>query len=834
MGQSLLRVFFLVAFVVNCILWSQSRYGHISASHSLAPRRGGLVTRSLFGIESSDHDSLLLGPKDECRPTNIPVEEQCSLVQESCPASNTFLSIPYTHRYFCAKPSARPALFAAYLVWLLFLFSTLGISASDFFCPNLSTLSYILGLDENVAGVTFLAFGNGSPDVFSTFSAMRTNSGGLAIGELLGAACFVITCVVGSMCIIKPFKVERGPFLRDVGFFTIAVIVILFVLWDSKLELWEAISLVGMYVVYVIVVVVGSWWDRRREKQRQLDALMRDEYREEVAPYHDEIPYSEQAPPELSRSSSSYLGVPSPTRARALSQPGPPRLGLEMPPRPHTRSPSPQSMHSRMTHVPRTPSHVNHMPSFSLVGALEFRRVVTSLQQQASASTLSQFSSPVSPYTTGGGHFHYHTLPRSRTSPHTPLVSLNEDNNPWDASLGLPLHDRSPPARLPPPLIEDQTQTNEDHEHLGVGAAGIPTISISENSPTLPSEFGSEADYIPPPTKRQRAFNLIYRIFHILFPTLHEFSSKSLLGKLAAIFAAPAVLVLTLTLPVIVTDYTSRGDAEEKFFISDVGEDGDSGGRLIDFEEEGVERTLVAEEEVEEELHELKFNKWLTAVQCILGPLFCVAVLFDGASHEPWLLLAAGIAGAAFAIMVAVFAKHGDSSAARLTRCTMGFIVAIVWIMAIADEVVEVLQAFGLIFGLSDAIIGITIFAMGNSLADLVANMSVAVFAPIMGFSACFGGPMLNILLGIGISGTYIIRQTGIPYELNFETTLIITGTGLLAFLLITLVYIPWNGYFLPRQWGVALIVAYTGLMVANIVVEIKTEICWSELTCTV
>ena len=36
-------------------------------------------------------------------------------------------------------------------------------------------------------------------------------------------------------------------------------------------------------------------------------------------------------------------------------------------------------------------------------------------------------------------------------------------------------------------------------------------------------------------------------------------------------------------------------------------------------------------------------------------------------------------------------------------------------------------KTFGSIFGLSDAIIGLTIFAVGNSLADLVANMSVAV-----------------------------------------------------------------------------------------------------------
>lgn len=113
---------------------------------------------------------------------------------------------------------------------------------------------------------------------------------------------------------------------------------------------------------------------------------------------------------------------------------------------------------------------------------------------------------------------------------------------------------------------------------------------------------------------------------------------------------------------------------------------------------------------------------------------------------------------------------------------------------------------------------------MGNSLADLVANMSVAVFAPIMGFSACFGGPMLNILLGIGITGTYITRQTNEAYPLEFSTTLFMTGLGLLAILLATLVFVPFNGYFLPRTWGVALIVAYLCLMTANIIVEIKMD----------
>lgn len=95
------------------------------------------------------------------------------------------------------------------------------------------------------------------------------------------------------------------------------------------------------------------------------------------------------------------------------------------------------------------------------------------------------------------------------------------------------------------------------------------------------------------------------------------------MGKVVSVFAAPAVMALTLTLPVVVTPYIGSQDPFEKPNARD--------SRLIDFEEEGVEieRALIAEEEVEEDMHELKFNKWLMAVQCALGPLFCTGILFS-------------------------------------------------------------------------------------------------------------------------------------------------------------------------------------------------------------
>ena len=115
--------------------------------------------------------------------------------------------------------------------------------------------------------MTFLAFGNGSPDLFSTLSAMRSGSGSLAIGELIGAASFIVSVVVGSMCIVKSFEVNKAHFVRDVGFFTAAVVVLIVVLFDGLLHLWEALLLVILYLCYVAVVVVGSIWQKRRGRK---------------------------------------------------------------------------------------------------------------------------------------------------------------------------------------------------------------------------------------------------------------------------------------------------------------------------------------------------------------------------------------------------------------------------------------------------------------------------------------------------------------------------------------------------------------------------------------
>lgn len=257
------------------------------------------------------------------------------------------------------------------------------------------------------------------------------------------------------------------------------------------------------------------------------------------------------------------------------------------------------------------------MPSFSLVGALEFRQVVASLQAHAASNSLSMFESPITPF--AGGHYHRHGA-----SGGTPSSEVDS----WETTLGMPLDNRSPRLLVNDSIAEghEPSQSTSAVDTQAHTPVTVPSISHTPASPTdIASTATTEVEPYVPPSKRQRAWYVLKQTYYILLPALHHFREKTLLGKIASLFAAPAVMALTLTLPVVVVPYDSNGSASEKLHKHHhhgAGED----GRLVDFEEEGIERALLAEEVVQQDLHEIQFNKWLMAVQCVLGPLFCISV----------------------------------------------------------------------------------------------------------------------------------------------------------------------------------------------------------------
>ena len=995
----------------------------------------------------------------QCRLVHT-AKDQCAFVRANCPDEEAGL-FSYLQLYYCKLPKAKPFAFILLMAWLGLLFSTIGIAASDFFCINLSTIASILGMSESMAGVTFLAFGNGSPDVFSTFAAMKTNSGSLAVGELIGAAGFITAVVAGSMALVRPFKVARKSFVRDVGFFIVAAGFSMIFLADGHLNLWECAVMVAFYVFYVATVVVWHWYLRRRSRRRLLEDIARGNFHTPGADEAEDEPYYDE-----DGEDAAARGSRAPTRTVSADDFANLERGCSPTLRPmdeeadaddQTRDRYLAEISSNMRVSRRKPGERRNTANPirpSLVGALEFRAVLSSLQKSRNIQnipinlrrysddpsyTLTQqqdnvlsSSNPDIYYDDADAHDlasdaslrpgvdgertgpnriravsanDAHSLrldPRTLQNTGVPKIDLLGATppgigglQPSEGTTDHRLSGRSPSSAAPslslspaaeefgylsmspaamsplqhgrtgellaPPednvlgsrnqaqsraeIHQDNPGLLEDSPQL-IREPSVPRIQIPRSpgsqslrgssrcspfpayhddpnfvslsrTPSLrlpPSSIGSESTfhqnlYQEPDEKPMRWWP--YKILpspqvliSTLFPTLYSWEDKNLWEKLLGIVAAPSVFLLAITLPTVEVD---KDDEELPDIVDpDPGlfsprrprsrststvmaalppdspslEAASDGGGMgpTDAREHGLQGTVspsirIVEPEGGTAIQSLPkesrplhpprprsdsvkntpspiqspsspkdWNRWLVATQIFTGPFFIVVLLWantDDSLSPRNLLLPCLYALITSLLTFGILVLTTTPSRApryRYLLCFFGFIISIAWISTIANEVVGVLKAFGVILGISDAILGLTIFAVGNSLGDLVADITVARLGyPVMALSACFGGPMLNILLGIGLSGLYMTIQAGErrhekhpgrpmrykPYQIEVGGTLLISGVTLLVTLAGLLIVVPLRGWWMDRRVGWGLIALWCASTVGNVAVEI-------------
>ena len=322
------------------------------------------------------------GQSLECADVHHAVD-QCAFIKENCVDEDAGL-IPYLRFYYCGAGQVKGLALILLVVWLGLLFTTIGIAASDFFSVNLSTISTILGLSESLAGVTFLAFGNGSPDVFSTFAAMNSNSASMAVGELIGAACFITGVVAGSMALVREFRVDKKTYGRDIGFFIVAIGFTMFFLADGSLHLWECSLMIGYYVIYVLTVVGQHWYMTRRKRRMRREGEARSHVYGAVGTSADELagePYRDD-PDDLDPSVSSLEHGP---RIEVDGYPAEPGPDVDEDDEDdHERMVAAEVASSmRVLRTRGRRSNTINPIRPSLVGALEFRSALAQLQRES-------------------------------------------------------------------------------------------------------------------------------------------------------------------------------------------------------------------------------------------------------------------------------------------------------------------------------------------------------------------------------------------------------------------------------------------------------------------
>ncbi|XP_064462586.1 mitochondrial sodium/calcium exchanger protein-like isoform X2 [Ornithodoros turicata] len=196
-----------------------------------------------------------------CRDvTNWNLTDKCEFVRmvPSCQPNMGYVN--YLELMYCMLgPENVTYTVGLSVVWLLLLFVALGVTSGDFLTPALFVISKTLRMSQNVAGVTLLAFGNGSPDIFSSLAGIKQGSYEMVIGGLIGGGIFVTTVVAGSIFLTQPFKMAGRPFLRDCFFYTTAASWTFYSFYMGSISLTTAVGFICLYSAYIVLVVVSGF-----------------------------------------------------------------------------------------------------------------------------------------------------------------------------------------------------------------------------------------------------------------------------------------------------------------------------------------------------------------------------------------------------------------------------------------------------------------------------------------------------------------------------------------------------------------------------------------------
>lgn len=132
---------------------------------------------------------------------------------------------------------------------------------------NAVGIAKLFGLSEKLIGLTILAVGTSLPELATTAVAAFKKQTDIAIGNIIGSNIFNIFLILGVNGMIKPIEypdhnhgthVEQAVLNTDIyvlGIGTLALLLSMFTLGRNKLDRWEALGFLIIYIGYTYYLI---------------------------------------------------------------------------------------------------------------------------------------------------------------------------------------------------------------------------------------------------------------------------------------------------------------------------------------------------------------------------------------------------------------------------------------------------------------------------------------------------------------------------------------------------------------------------------------------------
>ena len=147
--------------------------------------------------------------------------------------------------------------------WVNLILVAIGIAGIIFggklVVNNASKLAMAMGMSEMLVGLTIVAIGTSLPELVTSIVAAKKGENDIAVGNAIGSCIFNVILILGFCSILEPYVVNVSNLntLIDVIVMLIsAIVVFLFSLKSKKINRWQGIVMVLIYVVYFTYIVL--------------------------------------------------------------------------------------------------------------------------------------------------------------------------------------------------------------------------------------------------------------------------------------------------------------------------------------------------------------------------------------------------------------------------------------------------------------------------------------------------------------------------------------------------------------------------------------------------
>ncbi|XP_018399172.1 PREDICTED: sodium/potassium/calcium exchanger 4-like [Cyphomyrmex costatus] len=155
----------------------------------------------------------------------------------------------------------RHGVVVLHLLFGFYCFILTAFVCNDYLLPALDIICTQLNISTDVAGATFLATASCFPELFVNVVGTFLTESDLGVGTVMGGAVFntFATPACGALSAMQAIPLEWRILTRDCVIYVISVVVLVIIMWDGIIQLYEAIILMVLLISYLMILFCSKY-----------------------------------------------------------------------------------------------------------------------------------------------------------------------------------------------------------------------------------------------------------------------------------------------------------------------------------------------------------------------------------------------------------------------------------------------------------------------------------------------------------------------------------------------------------------------------------------------